>query len=160
MVVGNIAVRFCFGVPNRRNKVKRKTPWIENAVLNEKGVWSRRENYFQFENGSGQDYRFRHLHRTGPDIPCSRPRKISAKRQPTMQNQRRTTCHGKRNSTVAPDYVPGKVFKAMDYFDLAIEGARENEYLNEEALAYEVAGRFYLDWGKKIIAQRYLTNAL
>ncbi|MCP4757689.1 MAG: hypothetical protein GY866_43075 [Proteobacteria bacterium] len=56
-------------------------------------------------------------------------------------------------STVAPDYVPGKVFKAMEYFDLAIEGARENEYLNEETLAYEVAGRFYLDWGKKIIAQ-------
>ncbi|AKG22903.1 ATP-binding sensor histidine kinase [Calothrix sp. 336/3] len=48
---------------------------------------------------------------------------------------------------------------AMDYYDKSIYLAKENEYIQEEALANELAAKFYLTWGKKTIAQTYLTNA-
>ncbi len=55
--------------------------------------------------------------------------------------------------------VLGENVEAMDFYDRAIAGAKENEYLNEEALANELAARFYLGWGKQKIAQTYLTEA-
>ena len=55
--------------------------------------------------------------------------------------------------------VLGDFVEAMDCYDRAIAGAKENEYLNEEALAHEIAARFYLSWGKDTIAQTYLINA-
>ncbi len=48
---------------------------------------------------------------------------------------------------------------AIDYYDRAIFVAKENGYTNEEALANELAGRFYLEWGKQKIAQAYLVDA-
>ncbi|XZN98558.1 MAG: AAA family ATPase [Microcoleus sp.] len=55
--------------------------------------------------------------------------------------------------------VLGDFVEAMDYYDRAIAGAQENEYINEEALAHELAAKFYLEWGKETIARAYLTNA-
>ncbi len=55
--------------------------------------------------------------------------------------------------------VIGKFFEAMELYDRAISLAKENEYINEEALANELAANFYLEWGKQNIAQTYLTNA-
>lgn len=55
--------------------------------------------------------------------------------------------------------VLGNTLAAMDLYDRAIEGAKENEYINEEALANELAAKFYLSWGKDKIAQLYLTDA-
>ena len=55
--------------------------------------------------------------------------------------------------------VLGEHIEAMDYYDRAIAGAKENEYIQEEALANEVAARFYLGWGKDKIAQTYMTEA-
>jgi PAS domain S-box-containing protein len=49
--------------------------------------------------------------------------------------------------------------KAIDCYDRAIALAKENEYLNEEALANELAAKFYIAWGKEQVAQAYLTNA-
>ncbi|MBD2040691.1 hybrid sensor histidine kinase/response regulator [Microcoleus sp. FACHB-672] len=49
--------------------------------------------------------------------------------------------------------------EAMEMYDRAIALAKENEYINEEALAHELAAKFYLLWGKEIIAQTYMTNA-
>lgn len=49
--------------------------------------------------------------------------------------------------------------EAMELYDKAIALAKENEYLNEEALAYELAAKFYLEWGKDAIAQLYLQKA-
>src|SRR3569832_1374229 len=54
--------------------------------------------------------------------------------------------------------VQGENIEAMDYYDRAIAGAKENEYLNEEALAHELAAKFYLEWGKQTIAKAFLTN--
>jgi PAS domain S-box-containing protein len=55
--------------------------------------------------------------------------------------------------------VLGENVEAMEMYDRAIAGAKENEYVNEEALANELAAKFYLEWGKQTIAQVYLTNA-
>ncbi|WP_404790295.1 AAA family ATPase [Altericista sp. CCNU0014] len=55
--------------------------------------------------------------------------------------------------------VLGQYIEAMSAYDRAIALAQENEYLNEEALAHELAGLFYLGWGKTTIAQTYLINA-
>ncbi len=40
--------------------------------------------------------------------------------------------------------VSGKDGEAREFYDKAIALAHENEYINEEALAYELAGQFYL----------------
>ncbi len=48
---------------------------------------------------------------------------------------------------------------AMDYYDLAIKGAAASGYIQEEALAYELAGEFYQSLDKEIIARAYLTKA-
>ncbi|MBH8564328.1 AAA family ATPase [Nostoc sp. CENA67] len=55
--------------------------------------------------------------------------------------------------------ILGQYIEAMDYYDRAITLAKENEYINEEALAHELAAKFYLGWGKQKIAQTYLTDA-
>ncbi|MBW4497623.1 MAG: serine/threonine-protein kinase PknK, partial [Oscillatoria princeps RMCB-10] len=49
--------------------------------------------------------------------------------------------------------------EAREHYDSAIALAQENEYLNEEALACELAGRFYLARGQNRIARHYLQDA-
>ena len=55
--------------------------------------------------------------------------------------------------------VLGDNFQAMEEYDRAISLAKENEYLNEEALAHELAAKFYMSWGKDKIARVYLADA-
>ncbi|GET36997.1 trifunctional serine/threonine-protein kinase/ATP-binding protein/sensor histidine kinase [Microseira wollei] len=55
--------------------------------------------------------------------------------------------------------VLGNKLAAIDDYDLAIKRAAANNYLHEEALAYELAGKFYQSLDKEIIAQAYLTKA-
>jgi predicted ATPase/class 3 adenylate cyclase/GAF domain-containing protein/tRNA A-37 threonylcarbamoyl transferase component Bud32 len=50
--------------------------------------------------------------------------------------------------------------KAMDYYDRAIELAKQHEYINDEALAHELAAKFYLGLGKVKIARVYMLDAL
>ena len=49
--------------------------------------------------------------------------------------------------------------KAIELYDQAISLAGKHEYINEEALANELAGRFYLSVKKIKIAEKYITNA-
>ncbi|MGB3514571.1 MAG: diguanylate cyclase [Microcoleaceae cyanobacterium] len=49
--------------------------------------------------------------------------------------------------------------KGMEMYDQAIAGAKENEYLQEEALANELAAKFYLQWGKEKVAAEYIQEA-
>ncbi len=66
----------------------------------------------------------------------------------------------KYNLVEAEKYrVLGKYQQAMDYYDRAILGAKENGYIQEEAIAYERAAEFYLSLGRKEIGQLYLRNA-
>ncbi|MBW4636411.1 MAG: AAA family ATPase [Iphinoe sp. HA4291-MV1] len=55
--------------------------------------------------------------------------------------------------------VLGKNVKAMEYYDQAIRGAREQGFLHEEAIAYERAAEFYLSIAREEIAQFYMKNA-
>ncbi|MGD1807788.1 trifunctional serine/threonine-protein kinase/ATP-binding protein/sensor histidine kinase [Dapis sp. BLCC M126] len=55
--------------------------------------------------------------------------------------------------------VVGKKYEAGDFYDRAIAGARQNEYVQEEALANELAAKFYLNWGKEKIATGYMQEA-
>ncbi|MFN6483985.1 MULTISPECIES: AAA family ATPase [unclassified Nostoc] len=55
--------------------------------------------------------------------------------------------------------VIGEKAEATDLYDRAIALAKENDYIQEEALANELAAKFYLDWGKQRIAQEYITQA-
>ncbi|OUL30749.1 serine/threonine protein kinase [Nostoc sp. RF31YmG] len=55
--------------------------------------------------------------------------------------------------------VLGEKLEAIENYDKAIALAKENQYINEEALAHELAAKFYLSWGKQTIARIYMTNA-
>ncbi|MEG5064219.1 AAA family ATPase [Microcoleus sp. B3-A4] len=55
--------------------------------------------------------------------------------------------------------VLGHRLEAMDLYDRAIATAKENQYLQEEALFCELAAKFYLELGKDKIARVYLTDA-
>ncbi len=55
--------------------------------------------------------------------------------------------------------ILGESSAAIELYDRAIAGAKEHEYLQEEALANELAAKFYLDWGKEKIATTYMQEA-
>ncbi len=55
--------------------------------------------------------------------------------------------------------VKGNKEKAVALYQAAIEGANKNKYLNEEALAYELAGKFYLIDNDIQNAQKCMRNA-
>src|SRR6476661_5150335 len=55
--------------------------------------------------------------------------------------------------------VLGNKADAIDLYDRAISLAKENLFLNEEALANELAAKFYLEWGKEKVAQAYMIEA-
>ncbi|MFB2970610.1 AAA family ATPase [Aerosakkonema sp. BLCC-F183] len=49
--------------------------------------------------------------------------------------------------------------KAIEYYDRAIKGAKEQGYIQEEALANELAAEFHFSCGRERIAQTYLTES-
>jgi predicted ATPase/signal transduction histidine kinase/ActR/RegA family two-component response regulator len=53
----------------------------------------------------------------------------------------------------------GNLAAALEHYDRAIAGAKEHEFVHEEALANELATKFYLNWGKEKIAQTYAIEA-
>ncbi|MDY7020805.1 MAG: ATP-binding protein [Cyanobacteriota bacterium] len=52
-----------------------------------------------------------------------------------------------------------KKLEAIELYNQAIVGAKENEYIQEEALANELAAKFHLAWGQEKIAQTYMIEA-
>ncbi|MBD2524704.1 AAA family ATPase [Nostoc sp. FACHB-133] len=55
--------------------------------------------------------------------------------------------------------VLGQLLEAEEFYEQAILGAKENEYVQEEALAYELAAKFYLFRGREKIARTYMKEA-
>ncbi|QMS91163.1 AAA family ATPase [Nostoc edaphicum CCNP1411] len=55
--------------------------------------------------------------------------------------------------------ILGQKTEAIELYDRAISLAKENGYIQEEALSNELAAKFYLDWGKEKIAQVYIQEA-
>ncbi len=54
----------------------------------------------------------------------------------------------------------GQTEKAMTLYEKAVSSARENEFLQDEALSYELAGRFYLKQGIASIARFNIEEAV
>ena len=48
---------------------------------------------------------------------------------------------------------------AIDNYEQAIQLAQEHNYINIRAIANELAGKFYLDWGQKKLAQYHLLES-
>lgn len=48
---------------------------------------------------------------------------------------------------------------AVEFYDLAIDSARENEFLHIEALSLELASKYYLGKGRTKIAKLYMSDA-
>ncbi|HEY9851693.1 MAG TPA: AAA family ATPase [Leptolyngbyaceae cyanobacterium] len=55
--------------------------------------------------------------------------------------------------------ICGQNWQAADLYDRAIFGAIKNKYIQEEALANELAANFYMEWGKEKIARAYIVDA-
>ena len=55
--------------------------------------------------------------------------------------------------------IEGRAFDAIELYEHAIRSARANGFVNNEALAYEVAARFYAARGFETFADAYLRNA-
>ncbi|MEW6499146.1 MAG: serine/threonine protein kinase, partial [Cyanobacteriota bacterium] len=55
--------------------------------------------------------------------------------------------------------VLGQLLEAEEFYEQAIQGARDNKYIQEEALAYELAAKFYLYRGREKFAQTYMKEA-
>jgi predicted ATPase/signal transduction histidine kinase/tRNA A-37 threonylcarbamoyl transferase component Bud32 len=55
--------------------------------------------------------------------------------------------------------VLGQTFVAMEYYELAIQGAKEQGYVQEEALANELAAEFYFSRGRNQQAIFYLRES-
>ncbi|MGL5193632.1 MAG: trifunctional serine/threonine-protein kinase/ATP-binding protein/sensor histidine kinase, partial [Chroococcales cyanobacterium] len=55
--------------------------------------------------------------------------------------------------------VLDNILEAIDGYERAIAGAKANGFIQDEALAHEVAAKFYLGWGKEKIAAVYMQDA-
>ena len=53
----------------------------------------------------------------------------------------------------------GQYWQASELYEKAIQGAKEAEFIHEEAIAYERAAEFYLGLGRSQIGKLYLNNA-
>ncbi len=55
--------------------------------------------------------------------------------------------------------ILGEELKALNAYEIAIAGAKEQDYTNEVALAYELAAKFYLGNGRELTAKAYLQES-
>nr|AVH79654.1 multi-sensor signal translduction multi-kinase [Nostoc sp. PCC 8009] len=55
--------------------------------------------------------------------------------------------------------VKGDRLQAADYYEIAIQQAIANDYIQEAAIANELAAKFYLEWNKEKAAEGYLHKA-
>ena len=55
--------------------------------------------------------------------------------------------------------VLGQKLEAIEFYDRAIAGAKENGYIQEEALTNELFAKFYLEWGKEKYAALHMQEA-
>ncbi|MBD2301853.1 ATP-binding sensor histidine kinase [Nostoc sp. FACHB-190] len=55
--------------------------------------------------------------------------------------------------------VLGNKIEAIECYDRAISLAKDNKFIQDEALANELAAKFYLEWGKEKVAQAYMQEA-
>jgi signal transduction histidine kinase/ActR/RegA family two-component response regulator len=90
-------------------------------------------------------------------------RETLAARQSQMQNWSEQSPHNYRQIYLLISAETARVdrreLEAMALYDQAIQAAHENEYLHHEALANELAARFYLARGQARVAGLYIAEA-
>jgi PAS domain S-box-containing protein len=101
-----------------------------------------------------------------PDVSRSERRRIVNKLNANRKRMRKWAHHAPMNYLHKLNLVEAETFRlmgqdsqAMEYYDRAIELAREHEYLHDQALAYERAAIFYLSSGTKLSARAYMQEA-
>ncbi len=101
-----------------------------------------------------------------PNVPAEKQQYYLDKVRSNQEKMRDWANHAPMNFLhkfylVEAEYarVLDKEGEARVYYDKAIALAQEHEYLNEEALAHELAGQFYLAKGQIKLAQVYLRDA-
>ncbi len=55
--------------------------------------------------------------------------------------------------------IQGKEHRALEFYGRAITSARENEYVQNEAIASELLGKFYLQRGQESLARAHIVDA-
>ncbi|MEH1868935.1 MAG: AAA family ATPase [Nostoc sp.] len=71
-----------------------------------------------------------------------------------------TNCQHKYDLVAAEKArILNQFLQAEDLYEQAIQGAKNNEFLQEEALAYELAAKHYLARGREKFAQTYMQEA-
>ncbi|MBE9125432.1 MULTISPECIES: AAA family ATPase [unclassified Coleofasciculus] len=101
-----------------------------------------------------------------PNSPASQPTSLLEKIRSNQEKMQKWAEHCPMNYLhkfylveAESQRILGNKAEAIENYDLAIATARENEYFNEEALANELAARFYQSWGKPKLAQSYRLDA-
>jgi predicted ATPase/class 3 adenylate cyclase len=99
-------------------------------------------------------------------VPKSQQKRLLQKVQANQKKMKKWAHHAPMNHLhkfhlveAERHRIQGLEVKAMDCYDKAISLAKEHEYINEEALAHELAAKFYLEKGKEAIASVYMQNA-
>ncbi len=100
------------------------------------------------------------------ESPSTRQEEILQSVSANQEKMKQWAQHAPMNFQHKYDLVEAEKARVLGQFELAakgyekaIAGARDNEYLQEEALAYELAAKFYLGQGMSDFAQTYLTKA-
>jgi len=103
---------------------------------------------------------------TYPTASFNRQQEIIGKIELNQEKMKMWASHAPMNFQHKYDLVEaekarvlGQVAEAMAGYEKAISGARENDYIHEESLAYELSGEFYLARGMDKFAQLELKEA-
>ncbi|MGB0388162.1 MAG: GAF domain-containing protein, partial [Ardenticatenaceae bacterium] len=101
-----------------------------------------------------------------PDLPKSKQKRVLKKVAAHQKKMKKWAKHAPMNHRhryylveAERARVQGKDAEARESYDQAIDLARQNEYVNDEALAHNLAARFYLTKGRRQIAEVYLRHA-
>ncbi len=102
-----------------------------------------------------------------PDMPKPEQKRVLQKVNANQKNLKKWASYAPENLmhkfylVEAERYrVLGDISRSRDYFDRACELAKERQYIHEEALASELAAKFYLNLGKANLARTYMQEAL
>ncbi|HEY9872304.1 MAG TPA: ATP-binding protein, partial [Candidatus Obscuribacterales bacterium] len=101
-----------------------------------------------------------------PEVEASEQQKYIQQVEENQQKMQQWSAHSPANFRHKYELieaekarVSGQIGVAMEYYERAIEGAKKQGYIQEEALANELAAEFYFYRGRKKIAQTYLTES-
>ncbi|WP_017317815.1 hybrid sensor histidine kinase/response regulator [Mastigocladopsis repens] len=101
-----------------------------------------------------------------PSVPHSQQEHLLSKVTKNQEKMRKWADHAPMNFLHKYELVEaekarvlGQYWQAMEYYDRAIAIAKEQGYIQEEALFNELAAKFYFECGKQKVAQTYLTDA-